>query len=159
MVSGFFATRGATDPQQLTDSLRDRALAALARIDAAHLVGRSMATLSSGEVQRVLIARALVHQPRALLMDEPSAGLDMASRRQLLEGLGQVARQGITLLLVTHHVEEILPEIEQLVLLRDGRVLQQGSKMALLTDDALSEAFGARIRVSRQGDYYGAVPA
>jgi iron complex transport system ATP-binding protein len=118
-----------------------------------------MATLSSGEVQRVLIARALVHQPRALLMDEPSAGLDMASRRQLLEGLRQVARQGITLLLVTHHVEEILPEIEQLVLLRDGRVLQQGSKMALLTDDALSEAFGARIRVSRQGDYYGAVPA
>ena len=159
VVSGFFATRGATDPQQLTDSLRDRALAALARIDAAHLVGRSMATLSSGEVQRVLIARALVHQPRALLMDEPSAGLDMASRRQLLEGLRQVARQGITLLLVTHYVEEILPEIEQLVLLRDGRVLQQGSKMALLTDDALSEAFGARIRVSRQGDYYGAVPA
>lgn len=156
VVSGFFATRGVTDRQQVTATMRERARDALAQIDAGHLPGRTMATLSSGEVQRVLIARALVHRPRALLLDEPSAGLDMASRRQLLESLRQVARHGTTLLLVTHHVEEILPEIEQLVLLRGGQVLQHGSKADLLTGSALSAAFGARVQVARHGDYYAA---
>ncbi|TAL88043.1 MAG: ATP-binding cassette domain-containing protein [Rhodanobacter sp.] len=159
VVSGFLATRGVTDRQQVSAAMSERAFDALAQIDASHLSGRMMETLSTGEVQRVLIARALVHRPRALLLDEPSAGLDMASRRQLLESLRQVARQGTTLLLVTHHVEEILPEIEQLVLLRDGRVLQQGSKADLLANNALCAAFGARVQVTRHGDYYAAVLA
>lgn len=159
VLSGFFATRGVTDRQVPTAAMRERAREALQHIEASHLVGRAMATLSTGETQRVLIARALVHRPRALLMDEPGAGLDMVSRRQLLESLRQIARQGTTLLLVTHHVEEILPEIEQLILLRDRQVLQQGRKAELLTDAALSAAFGASIQVSRQGDYYAATPA
>ncbi|WEN13817.1 ATP-binding cassette domain-containing protein [Rhodanobacter sp. AS-Z3] len=156
VVSGFFATRGVTDRQSVSAQMRDRAHDALAQIDAGHLCGRAMETLSSVEVQRVLIARALVHHPRALLLDEPSAGLDMASRRQLLESLREVARHGTTLLLITHHVEEILPEIEQVVLLRSGRVLQQGSKTDLLTDDALSITFGSRVQVSKNGEYYAA---
>lgn len=156
VVSGFFATRGVTDRQPVTATMRERALEALAQIDAGHLSGRMMATLSSGEVQRVLIARALVHRPRALLLDEPSAGLDLASRRQLLESLRRLARAGTTLLLVTHHIEEILPEIGQVVLLREGRVLQQGSKTGLLTGRALSAAFGARVQVTQHGDYYAA---
>ncbi len=156
VVSGFFAARGVPARQRVTAAMRERAHEALAQIGASHLLGRSLASLSSGEVQRVLIARALVHQPRALLLDEPSAGLDIASRRQLLDSLREVARRGTTLLLVTHHVEEILPEIEQVVLLRSGRVLQQGSKAELLTDSALSAAFGARVQVSRHGDYYAA---
>jgi iron complex transport system ATP-binding protein len=156
VVSGFFATRGVGDCQQVIPMMRLRAHEALKKMGAAHLLGRTMASLSSGEVQRVLIARALVHRPRALLMDEPSAGLDVASRRQLMDTLRKVARQGTTLLLVTHHVDEILPEIEQLVLLSHGQVARQGSKAEILTDDVLSKAFGARVQVSRHGDYYAA---
>jgi iron complex transport system ATP-binding protein len=125
--------------------------------DAAHLQGRAMASLSTGEARRVLIARALVHRPRALLLDEPCAGLDMASRRRFLESLRSLARAGTTLLLVTHHVEEILPEIDQVVLLRDGQVFRQGSKADTLTDDALSDTFGMPVNVMRHGDYYAAV--
>ncbi|HZX71699.1 MAG TPA: ATP-binding cassette domain-containing protein [Rhodanobacter sp.] len=159
VLSGFFATRGVTDRQQISSSMRERAGEALAHIGARQLVGRTMETLSSGEVQRVLIARALVHSPRALLLDEPSAGLDMTSRRKLLESLREIARQGTTLLLVTHHVEEILPEIGQLILLQSGRVLQQGNKAELLTDKALSAAFDARVQVTMHGDYYAATLA
>jgi iron complex transport system ATP-binding protein len=118
-----------------------------------------MATLSTGEARRVLIARALVHQPRALLLDEPCAGLDMASRRHFLENLRQLARGGTTLMLVTHHVEEIVPEIAQVLLLREGRVLRQGSKADVLTGAALSEAFGMPVQVQQHGDYYAATPA
>jgi iron complex transport system ATP-binding protein len=115
-----------------------------------------MATLSTGEARRVMIARALVHRPRALLLDEPCSGLDIASRRHFLESLRELARGGTTLLLVTHHVEEILPEIDNVLLLRDGRVLKQGCKADTLTDAALSETFGLPVQVSRHGDYYTA---
>ena len=156
VVSGFFAARGVSFHHQVTDDMRSRAAEALSQAGAADLTGRDMASLSTGEARRVLIARALVHQPRALLLDEPCAGLDMASRRRFLESLRELARAGTTLLLVTHHVEEILPEIDHVVLLRDGRVFREGSKAETLTDSALSETFGMPVRVTRHGDYYAA---
>jgi iron complex transport system ATP-binding protein len=141
VVSGFFAARGISFNHHVTDLMRERAVDALEQAGASPLIGRAMATLSTGEARRVLIARALVHRPRALLLDEPCAGLDMASRRQFLETLRELARSGTTLLLVTHHVEEIIPEIEQVVLLRDG---------------SLSETFGMPVQVTQHGDYYAA---
>jgi iron complex transport system ATP-binding protein len=159
VVSGFFSARGLGLDHQVSDSMREQAQQALEQIGAAHLIGRPMATLSTGEARRVLIARALVHQPRALLLDEPCAGLDMASRRHFLENLRQLARGGTTLMLVTHHVEEIVPEIAQVLLLREGRVLRQGSKADVLTGPALSEAFGMPVQVQQHGDYYAATPA
>ena len=159
VVSGFFSARGLGLDHQVSDSMREQAQQALEQIGAAHLIGRPMATLSTGEARRVLIARALVHRPRALLLDEPCAGLDMASRRHFLENLRELARGGTTLMLVTHHVEEIVPEIAQVLLLREGRVLRQGSKADVLSGPALSEAFGMPVQVQQHGDYYAATPA
>jgi len=156
VVSGFFAALGISFNHEVTDAMRLRADEALAQVDAAGLIGRSMASLSTGEARRVLIARALVHRPRALLLDEPCAGLDMASRRHFLESLRKLARAGTTLLLVTHHVEEIVPEIDNVVLLREGRVFMQGSKSVTLTDAALSDTFGMPVRVMQHGAYYAA---
>lgn len=159
VVSGFFAAQGLGLNHKVSAGMRQRAREALTRIDGAHLSGRAMATLSTGEARRVLIARALVHQPRALLLDEPCAGLDLASRRQFLTTLRTLARAGTTLLVVTHHVEEIVPETEQIVLLRGGQVLQQGAKAALLTDTVLSATFGMPIRVQHRGPWYHAALA
>ena len=159
VVSGFYAARGLGPGHRPTPAMRERAHAALAQMGIAHLIGRDMATLSTGEARRVLIARALVHRPRALLLDEPSAGLDLATRRHFLESLRALARGGTTLLLVTHHIEEIVPEIGRVLLLLEGKALRHGDKAQVLTDDALSDAFGMRVRVGRDGDYYSAVPA
>lgn len=156
VVSGFFAARGLGLDHQVTPLMRERAQEALAQMEANQLIGREMASLSTGEARRVLIARALVHRPRALLLDEPCAGLDPASRRRFLESLRQLARHGTTLLLVTHHVEEILPEIDHVLLLREGKVLREGNKAGVLTDDVLTAAFGMPMHVGRQGEYYSA---
>ncbi|HUA80535.1 MAG TPA: ATP-binding cassette domain-containing protein [Dyella sp.] len=156
VVSGFFAARGLGLDHDVTDLMRQRALEALEQMEATSLIGREMASLSTGEARRVLIARALVHRPRALLLDEPCAGLDPVSRRRFLDSLRHLAQRGVTLLLVTHHVEEILPEIDHVVLLRDGRMLRQGSKADVLTDAALTAAFGMPMRIQRQGAYYHA---
>lgn len=158
VVSGFFAARGVGLDHRVTASMHQRAHEALEQMGVSHLIGRHMASLSTGEARRVLIARALVHRPRALLLDEPSAGLDLATRRRFLESLRQLAREGTTLLLVTHHIEEIVPEISQVVLLRDGKVLGRGDKQNVLTDDLLTAAFAMPMAVQRHGEYYNAVP-
>lgn len=156
VVSGFFSARGLGLHHQVTATMREDARHALRSMGGEALAERSMASLSTGEARRVLIARALVHRPRALLLDEPCAGLDMVSRRHFLESLRKLAQTGTTLLLVTHHVEEILPEIEQVVLLREGRVVYQGHKDDVLTGEHLTAAFGMAIQVDRRGDYYAA---
>lgn len=156
VLSSFFAARRLGLDHRVTAAMHERADEAIAHAGATHLLGRRMASLSTGEARRVLIARALVHRPRALLLDEPCAGLDMASRWRFLESLRGLARSGTTLLLVTHHIEEVLPEIERVVLLRDGRVLRQGDKAYVLTSEALGDAFGMPVRVQRNGDYYSA---
>lgn len=156
VASGFFAARGLWRIHALTDEMRRRSREALAQIGADHLIGRTMTTLSTGEARRVLIARALVHRPRALLLDEPCAGLDPATRRHFLERLRGIARAGTTLLMVTHHVDEILPEIGRIAMLREGRLLHADDKAALLTGETLSELFDAAMHVERHGEWYWA---
>ena len=156
VISGFFASHGVWGHHQVTIQMRHAAIQALIRMGVAHLAGRSLATLSTGEARRVLIARALVHQPQALLLDEPCAGLDPATRRRFLDTLRGLAITGTTLIMVTHHVEEILPEIDHAILLADGRVLAEGAKAEMITDDRLSALFGMATQVTRRGDWYAA---
>ncbi len=156
VVSGFFASRGLWKHQHYTQEMIDVSRAALEEVGASRLIGRSMASLSTGEARRVLIARALAHRPRALLLDEPCAGLDPAARHHFLDMLRGVARGGTTLILVTHHIEEILPEIGRIVMLQGGRVLHDGVKAGLLTSDALTGLFGLPIAVTPRGDWYDA---
>jgi iron complex transport system ATP-binding protein len=128
---------------------RDVARSELARLDVGHLAQREFGTLSSGERQRVLVARSLVARPGLLLLDEPTAGLDLGARERLVTGLGRLASDPATppLVLVTHHVEEIPPGTTSLLLLRDGRVLAAGDLVTTLTGEALSAAFGLTLRV------------
>lgn len=156
VVSGFFASRGLWAHQHYTQAMIDAARAALEEVGASHLIGRSMASLSTGEARRVLIARALAHRPRALLLDEPCAGLDPASRHHFLAMLRNVARGGTTLLLITHHIEEILPEIDRIVMLRGGRLHRDGAKAELLTGEALTGLFELPMTVRARGEWFDA---
>ncbi|URL58245.1 ATP-binding cassette domain-containing protein [Luteibacter flocculans] len=155
VLSGFFASMTLGLDHVVDETMLERARQALERVGAAHLADRDVSTLSTGEARRVLIARALVHRPRALLLDEPCAGLDPGTRRRFLDLLRDLAQSGTTLLLVTHHVEEIVPEIEHVVMLRDGRLHAQGGKAQLLDGNALSTLFDWRMDVERHGEFYG----
>ncbi|MGN0862496.1 MAG: ABC transporter ATP-binding protein [Stenotrophomonas koreensis] len=150
VVSGFFASHVIPGHKQVSQDMRDQALAALAQVGAQALAERPYAQLSAGQRRRALIARALVNKPQALLLDEPSSGLDVVARQHLLDALSQLARQGITLLLVTHHIEEVIPEIERVVLMKGGRIFADGHRADLLRPGPLSEVFGGRIEVREE---------
>ena len=141
-VSGFFASIGITPSQHtVTPDMEARAVRALDRIEASHLAGREMTEMSSGEQRRVLIARALVHEPRALLLDEPGNSLDLRALYDLCESLSRLAREGTGIILVTHHLPEIIPEIDRVVYLKDGRIDADGPRTELLRPARLSKLF------------------
>lgn len=140
-LSGFFASLGLFSHQEVTPAMRAEAERALRQVGADHLARKRMDHLSSGEARRVLIARALAPDPAALLLDEPTTGLDLPSRHHFLEMLRGLARCGKTLVLVTHHVEEILPEIERVILLKEGRIFADGPTDQILSSRYLSDLF------------------
>lgn len=157
VLSGFFATQGTFSHQLLTNEMQREALLALDAMGASNLADKTIEIMSAGEARRVLIARALVHHPRALLLDEPTTGLDIAGRRQFLETLRQLAAKGCTLIIVTHHIDEIIPEISRVVLLKEGRVHADGEKVSVLTRNNLTAVFGMEIDVRRsEVGYYAA---
>jgi iron complex transport system ATP-binding protein len=159
VLSGFLASQGILRYGAITPEMRTRATEALARMGATHLASRWLDAMSSGEARRVLLARALVTNPRALVLDEPTTSLDLAARHEFMERVRQIARDGTTLILVTHHIEEIIPEIERIVLLKDGRILASGPKREVLTAERLSELFATPIALDEDDGYYYARPA
>ena len=156
VLTGFFASLVVPEAAEVTDDMRERVAEALALVNASALTARKVAELSTGELRRVLIARALVHRPQALLLDEPTTGLDLVAQHAFLQLLRELAHQGITLVLVTHHIEEIVPEIDRVILLREGRVLADGARAAVLTSELLSQAYGGPLRVRQEGGVYSA---
>src|SRR5271156_1971034 len=128
VLSGFFSSTRIFPHHEPNPDLLARSNAALERLGISHLADRSVAHMSSGEAKRTLIARALVHEPQTLLFDEPSNALDIGGQVELRETMRELARMGLGILLVTHHVSEIIPEIERVVLLQKGRVLADGPK-------------------------------
>jgi iron complex transport system ATP-binding protein len=153
VLSGFFSSTRIFPHHAPKPELLEKAHAALARLRIAHLAGRPVAQMSSGEAKRTLIARALVHEPQTLLFDEPSNALDIGAQMQLRDTMRELAQAGLGILLVTHHVSEIIPEIERVVLLRDGRVIADGRKEQILTADRLSSLFNTKIELARRDGY------
>ena len=154
VLSGFFASQGLFSHQLVLPDMRRRAEAALAQVGATHLAAKRFEELSTGEARRVLIARALVRDPRALLLDEPTTGLDLVARHHVLQTLETIAQRGKTILLVTHHIEEILPQIQRVILLQEGRVFLDGPKDKILTTVNLSALYSSPVRVQQHGGYY-----
>jgi iron complex transport system ATP-binding protein len=156
VLSGFFASFGLFQHQKITKKMQQQALTALKLMEASHLAEKLVEQMSTGELRRIMIARSLAPDPRALILDEPTTGLDLLVRHHFLETLHNIARQGKTIILVTHHVEEIFPEIQRVILMRQGGILADGDKVAVLTAANLTAMFGAPIKVRLEQGYYHA---
>lgn len=137
---------------------RTRARRILKQVECEYLANRPWQVLSQGERQRVLIGRALMAKPRLLILDEPCAGLDPVARENLLQFLQRLGsrKNSPTLILVTHHIEEIMPVFSHALVLKNGRVIGSGEKHSIVTSAILSRAFGAKVRVTRTQNRFAA---
>ncbi|SIS64331.1 ABC transporter ATP-binding protein [Salimicrobium flavidum] len=148
VLSGAFASIGLYDTP--TDEIREKAIGLLKELGCFDYANRLYETLSSGEKQRVLIARALMADPELLILDEPTNGLDFLAKEQLLESVERIAERenGPTIIYVTHHVDEVLPVFENTLLLKEGAVYDSGDTTRLLTREMLSSFFEVPVDIS-----------
>lgn len=154
VLSGFFGSIGTNRSQELTTDMEGRAIDSLSLVGSAHLAPRTMSTLSAGEARRVLMARALVNDPEALILDEPMNSLDITGKHIVREAMRALARSGKTLVLVTHDPSDIIPEIDRVILMKDGRILRDGS-IGELTEENLSELYGVPVHLAKvDGRYF-----
>jgi iron complex transport system ATP-binding protein len=157
-LSGLLSSHGVFAHHDVTDEMRGRARQALDRVEASHLAARPLNEMSAGERRRVLIARALITAPQALVLDEPTAGLDPVARYRFMESIRRLAQEGTTLIIVTHHIDEIIPEIGRVVLLREGRVVFDGPTGQALTSERLGNVFGGAVVVEHNRGYFHVRP-
>lgn len=169
VITGFFSSSTLWPNLQVTDEMCARADEVLELVGASYLAEKPVGEMSAGQQRRVMIGRALVGSAaeaqaggtdasatEMLLLDEPSNALDLAAQQGLRTMLRTVARRGTGLMLITHHIADILPEIERVILMRSGRIVADGPKADLLRADILGELFGVRLEVTERDGFYHA---
>ena len=158
ILSGYYASNDTYGYQEFTEAQVARAHEVMQELGIAPQAGRRFGHLSTGEQRRFLLGRALVHDPLMLVLDEPTSGLDVKACFQYLDLLRAQIRKGKTVLLVTHHLHEIPPEIERVVLLKEGNIVADGRKPDLLTDQRISSLFDCSVSLAQANGWYQALP-
>ena len=157
VLSGYFSSIGVCDRFfDTTIEMKAMANEILKFLGIHHLKHQKMTKISSGEARKTLIARALVHDPKALVLDEPTNSLDMKAIDQFRKTVSAVAKAGKNIVLVTHDLSDIIPEIKRVVLMKDGKIFADGKKEDILTSDNLTALFDVPVTVQRHGEYYAA---
>ena len=154
ILAGFFSSFRIWRHQKITASMRKQVKDVLDLLEVTHLKNRKVNEMSTGEARRILIGRALVHNPKALVLDEPSSSLDLRVTTELRELLRKIAREGTNIIMVTHHLADIIPEIDRVVLISRGKIIEDGIKEQVLTTDSLSSLFGINVDVVQRDGYY-----
>jgi iron complex transport system ATP-binding protein len=154
VLSGFFSSTAIYPNHAVGAARRERAYRALEELKIGYLADRPVCEMSSGEARRVLIARALVHKPRALLFDEPCNSLDLAAQQNLRQTMRDLASSGTAIILVTHELADVVPEIQRVVLMSRGRIVADGPKDEVLQVDRLTELFGVPVQMDRRDGHY-----
>ena len=154
VLSGFFGSVGIWPNHEVTKSMEAKTREVMDLLEISHLAGRNTNEMSSGEARRILIGRALVHDPQALVLDEPTSSLDLRASHELRQILRKLAAAGISVIMVTHHLPDIIPEIQRVVLIGNGRICCDGPKREILRSETLSGLFGIPVEVIERDDCY-----
>lgn len=156
LLSGFFGSIGLWPHHVPTPAMAARVDELLTWLGLPHLADRLMTRMSSGEARRLLIGRALIHQPRALVLDEPMTSLDLGAAHEVRATMRALAQQGTSLVLVTHDLADIVPEIGRVVLLKRGRIAGDGPPSAVLTTPTLSALYDRPVAVTHRDEHFHA---
>jgi iron complex transport system ATP-binding protein len=156
VLTGFFSSSTLWPNLAVTEEMRLRAEEVLMQIDAVDLAEKPVGEMSAGQQRRIMIGRALVGSAGMLLLDEPSNALDLAAQADLRRLLRRLAQQGTGIMLITHHIADIPPEIDRILLMREGRIVADGSKEELLTAPRLSELFQTEVQLSERDGFFHA---
>ncbi|GIO11506.1 putative ABC transporter ATP-binding protein YlmA [Cohnella xylanilytica] len=138
--------------EEVPEEVRERAQAELERVGFGHMAEQSFGTLSQGERKKVLLARTMMADPKLLILDEPCAGLDLYEREKFLDAMSGLARRNMSMLYVTHHIEEIIPMFTHVALMADGRIVAAGPKREVLTPELLRSAYDVPVTVEWHED-------
>jgi len=158
VLSGFYASDGIWQHQKFNDEHIELANQVMNLLDIENLKSRQYATMSTGEQRKFLLARALVHNPEVLVLDEPTSGLDLRACFQYLEIIQDLMNSGKNVILVTHHIHEIPPEITRAILLKEAKVIDDGDKVKVFTSKSLSKLFDRPIKIIQENGFYQALP-
>ena len=158
VLSGFYASIGIYGDQDFSYAQLALADGMLEEMGTGSLKDRRFGEMSTGEQRRCLLGRALVHKPAVLVLDEPTNGLDLTATFHYLDLIRAHIRKGKTLLLVTHHIHEIPPEVQRVVLLKQGKILQDGEKRSVLIEANLSLLFDCPVALAQANGWYQALP-
>jgi iron complex transport system ATP-binding protein len=156
VITGFFSSSTLWPNLSVTEEMRERAEEVLQQVDAIELAEKPVGQMSAGQQRRIMIARALVASSQMLLLDEPSNALDLAAQADLRDLLRKLAREGTGILLITHHIADILPEIDRILMMKDGRIVADGPKPELLTADRLRKLFKIDVQISERDGFFHA---
>ena len=153
ILSGFYSTFGIFQHQDFTTAQHEKVLDTLQFLQIEHLKNKKVCTMSTGELRKCIIARALIHDPQALILDEPTVGLDIKAQINFLQMLQELSKTK-TIILVTHHIEEIFEGITHVALMKEGKIIKQGFKEEVLTNENLSRTFDTPLKLITSNNHY-----
>jgi len=158
ILSGYYSSIDTAAHQQFSAEDKERANRLIEKLGVTELRERTFSAMSTGEQRRFLLGRALIHDPDTLVLDEPTSGLDLKACFQYLAIVRGLMQSGKTVILVTHHIHEIPPEVSRVVLLKDGEVIADGDKSQTLTSKNLSSLFDTPVELVQANGFYQAMP-
>jgi len=158
VLSAFFGAVGIHGHHEVTAAMRKQTHSILSQLGIQELANRAYLQMSTGQQRRLLLARALIHKPEVLIFDEPTSSLDLRASLQLIRDMRDLTQQGTTLILVTHHINEVIPEITRTVFLQNGKIIADEDKQVLLNDRSISDLYGVNVKLQQENGYYQAYP-
>ncbi|MBR9910795.1 MAG: ATP-binding cassette domain-containing protein [Gammaproteobacteria bacterium] len=159
VLSGLLGTIGNLYQYPVSDLQRQLVHDTMKSLGLLQIKDRMFHHLSSGQQRRLILARAMIHQPLAVILDEPTSSLDLQGAFQVLQDMRELIRGGSSVILATHHIHEIIPEIQRVIFIRDGKIIADGDKRELLTTDNINHLYHTKVKLVEHDGYYQTLPA